>query len=134
MSRKRDRRRERGRKYQYLTDEKIVELIRAEVFFVDVETGVVRTRKKTLTHFKARSRGRKNVYYPTVILHYKGARKNIVVHKLVMMAELMAVIPPDCDVDHKDRDTTNPVISNLRIRRSTHNRARTEYSEDEEFT
>lgn len=61
--------------------------------------------------------------YPYVHLWSENRRWSVSVHALVARA-FIGPRPPDHDVDHIDRDPSNPAATNLRYLHTAHNRSR----------
>lgn len=85
------------RKYQQLTDEEILEMLRAGVVWV-VGTEIY-SRGRRLTEYMCRRR------YRHVRIYKDNKRKSIAKHKLIWMATHNEVVPDGCEVHHKNGKT-----------------------------
>jgi len=121
------------RSYLKLTDQEILVLLIADRIRV-LADGTVKKEKRHFSQWtgdfiELRSRFDRNRTpergrpYLFVTIYFKGARKEIALHRLVWMAHNLRTVPPGYDVDHCDRDKTNNGINNLRLLESAENQA-----------
>lgn len=121
------------RRQSGLTDDEILQRVRAGSLVVDVNRAVVRNdaghRLKVIEreHIDGAQRGT----YRFVKICSGGRQKKIALHRLVWMAAHGRVVPPGHDVDHIN-DQCDDTISNLRLLESSENRALPHRKEAEE--
>ena len=62
--------------------------------------------------------------YLFVTIHYEGARRRIAAHRMIWMVLHRRLVPDGYDIDHRDRNPSNNIASNLRLLASTVNQSR----------
>lgn len=110
------------KRWKKLNEAQVLEMIEEGLLYVDTARGQVWKCKSDrcirLSQLPDRQRG-----YLFVDVYRFGRRKRAAVHRLVMMATTLQLIPEDREPDHKDKDVTNNSISNLRLLLKEKNRA-----------
>lgn len=104
----------RGPRYRpVMTDAEVLKLLRAGVYRVNLETGVV--YGPTDKALAAEPRGRGEYLFVRLYAVIRGVpkAKAIAVQRLVWMAATGEVIPPGFEVHHEDEETQSNAFSNL---------------------
>lgn len=121
----------RDKKIGRLTDEEVVELVKAGLLRVCYVSCRVFKRQHQLSHWyplKLIDRTRKGTTYTFVEVGFACKRKKVAVHRLMWMQHTGQPIPDGYDVDHKNgrTDLQSDRIENLRLLRAERNRPRIE--------